>query len=292
MKDEVVNKDQRSKIKDQKSKIKITLICLFLAVFLIACQRDDLDAPMHPDMAKNMIKLKGYTTDEAGLFQAVKNNDVVILKAFFDAGIKPDIQNQSGETLLTFAVQNSETKTVKALMERVNINLQDKNGNSPIHLALLKNKDDVLNALLEKGADVNIPGRDKMVEGQTVLYLAVIRNRQDLIEQLLAKGANVNQADKGGATPLSEACIGASVNTSIVKLLLEKGANPNLQETKGGSPLLFIASNNLISASKRQEVIKMLLEKGANKNLKDLKGRTALDWAKQVGNKDVVELLK
>lgn len=273
-------------------KLKITLICLVLLTFLVACQRTDVNEPMNPDMARSMIRLKGYTADEAGLFQAVKNNDVVILKAFFDAGINPDPFNENGETPLTLAVQYAETKTVKALLDKVDINLQDKKGNSPIHLALLKNKDDALNALLEKGADVNVAGRDQTVEGQTVLYLAVIRNREDLIEKLLEKGANPNQADKGGAVPLSEACLGANVKPSIVKMLLDKGANPNLQEKLGGAPLLFIASNTQISSNKRQEVVKMLLEKGANKSLKDSKGRTALDWAKQVGNKDVVDLLK
>lgn len=272
-------------------KLKITITCLILLTFSAACQRNDVNEPMNPDMAKSMIKLKGYNADEAGFFQAVKNNDVVILKAFADAGVNLNGLNENGETPLTLAVQYAETKTVKTLIEKVNINQQDKKGNSPIHLALLKNKDDILNALLEKGADVNIAGRDKQTENQSVLYLAVIRNREDLIEQLLAKGANPNLADSSGAVPLSEACLGGAVKTSIVKMLLDKGANPNLQEDNGATPLIYIASNSQISANKRQEVIKMMLEKGADKKIKDKKGKTAADWAKEVGNKDVAELL-
>lgn len=273
-------------------KLKITILFLLTLTFLTACQRNDVNEPMNPDMAKSMVKLKGYTADDAGFFQAVKNNDVVILKAFFDAGVNPTGFNDNGETPLTMAVQYCEPKTVMAMLDKVNINQQDKKGNSAIHLALLKDKEDIFNALLEKGADVNVGGRDKQVEGQTVLYLAVIRNREDLIEKLLAKGANPNQADKSGAVPLSEACLGETVKPSIVKMLLDKGANPNLQENKGGFPLAFIASNSAISSAKRTEVVKMLLDKGANKSLKDKEGKTALDWAKQAGNKDVVELLK
>lgn len=273
-------------------KLKITIFFLILLTFSIACQRNDVNEPMNPEMAKSMIKLKGYPADETGFFQAVKSGDVVILKAFLDAGINPNGFNENGETPLTWAIQFGETKIAKALIEKVNINQQDKKGNSPIHLALLKDKEDILNALLEKGADVNITGRDKTVENQSVLYLAVIRNREDLIEQLLAKGADPNLADKSGAVPLSEACIGGTVKPAIVKMLLDKGAKPNLQEKLGGSPLIFIAANNQISSSKRTEVINMLLEKGADKSLKDSKGKTALDWAKQSGNKDAVELLK
>lgn len=275
-------------------KLKTALICLILLTFLTACQRNDVNEPMNPDMARSMLRLKGYTADEAGFFQAVKNNDVVILKAFFDAGVNPNGFNESGETPLTWAVQYAETKTVKAMLDKVNINQQDKKGNSPIHLALLKNKDDILNALLEKGADVNVAGREEKgkTAGQTVLYLAVIRNREDLIQQFLEKGANPNQADSGGATPLTESCVGANVKPAIIKMLLEKGANPNLQENLSGAhSLIWIAYNTQISSNKRQEVIKMLLEKGADKSLKDKKGRTALDWAKQAGNKDAVDLL-
>ncbi len=272
--------------------MKITLIFIFLILSSIACQTRTGEETMNPDMAKSMIKLKGYNADEAGLFQAIRSNDIVILKAFFDAGIDPNAINGEGETTLTFAIHNADSKTVKVLLNKVNMNLQDKKGDSPIHLALLKNKDDILEALIAKGADVNVAGRDKTTEGQSILYLAVIRNREDLIQKLLDKGANPNQADKSGAVPLSEACIGAAVKPSIVKMLLDKGANPNLQENKGGSPLLFIAANNEISSSKRQEVVKMLLDKGADKKIKDKSGRTPFDWAKQVANKDIIDILK
>jgi uncharacterized protein len=273
-------------------KLKFALIFLVLLTFFTACQRSDVNEPMNPDMARSMLRLKGYTADEAGFFQAVKNNDVVILKAFFDAGINPNGFNENGETPLTWAMQSAETKTIKALIDKVDINLKDKKGNSPIHLALSKDKEDIFNALLEKGADVNVAGMSGKVENQTVLYLAVVRGRENLVEKLLAKGANPNIADSGGATPLTEACVGANVKPNIVKMLLDKGANPNMPENLSGAhSLIWIASNKDVSSDKRIEVAKMLLAKGADKSLKDKKGRTALDWAKQSDNKDVAELL-
>ncbi len=273
-------------------KLKITLICLSLIIFAVGCQKSDPNTPMQPDMAKSMIKLKGYSADEAGLFSAVKMNDVVILKAFFDAGVNPNAQNSEGETLLTFAVQNVETKTVNLLLDKADLNLKDKKGNSPIHLALLLNKDEILDKMLEKNADVNVGGHDKKLDGQTVLYLAVVRNREDLVQKLLDKGANPNQADGVGSIPLAEACVGGAVNTDVVKMLLDKGANPNLQENNGSTPLMYIAGNKYVSASKRQEIIKMFLDKGADKKIKDKKGRTAFDVAKQFDVKDVFDLLK
>lgn len=281
---------QKSKVKGQRS--KIILICAILILCSVACRRDDPNEPMNPDMAKSMIKLKDYAVDAKGLFQAIKNNDVIILNAFFDAGVDPNSQNDSGETALNFAIQNAETKTVKVLMEKANINLQDKNSNSPLHLALQKNKDEIFNALMEKGADVNVTGRDKTVTNQSVLYLAIIRGREDIAQQVIAKGADPNIADSEGSIPLAEACVGATVKPEVVKMLLDAGAKPNVQEKKGSTPLIYVAANKDISSGKRQEVIKMLLEKGADKSIKESTGKTALDWAKQNGNKDAVDLLK
>ena len=36
----------------------------------------------------------------------------------------------------------------------------------------------------------------------------------------------------------------------------------------------------------------MLLGAGADKKIKDAKGKTALDWSKEMGTKDVADLLK
>lgn len=273
-------------------KTVITIFALVLTIFLISCQRDDPNTPMSPEMAKNMIKLRGFNADEKDLFQAIRAADVTILKAFFDAGISPNATNEDGETALTFAIEKAEPKVVKALIEKADINLQDKTGSSPLHLALLKEKDDIFNALMEKGADVNVTGRDKTTTNQSVLYLAIIRGKEELVQQLIAKGADPNIADSGSAFPLAEACVGPGVKPEIVKMLLDAGAKPNVQEKQGSTPLIYAAGNKNISSSKRQEIIKLLLEKGADKKIKENTGKTALDWAKQVGDKNAVELLK
>ena len=200
---------------------------------MLSCQQSDPNAPMNPEMAKNMIKLRGFSADEKDLFQAIRSADVTILKAFFDAGVSPNAVNEDGFTALTFAIQKAEPKVVKALIEKADINLQDKNSNSPIHLALDNDKEEIFSALLEKGADINVTGRHKTTTGQSVLFVAVIRNRIDVIQKLLEKGADPNLADSDQAIPLAEACIGESVKPEVVKLLLDNGAKTNLQEKTG-----------------------------------------------------------
>lgn len=275
-----------------KIKLRIALI-LSLSVFsLTACQRETENAPMTPEMAKGMIKLRGFTADDAGMFKAVKANDTAVLNAFFDAGVSPNAVNEKGDTLLTYAIENSELKTIKPLIEKADINQQSKNGNAPLHLALYKNKEDIFDALLAKNANVNVGGLDGNTKNQTPLYLAVIKSREDLVQKLLERGADPNVADSAGYVVLGESCTGVGVNSSIIKMLLDKGANVNYQEPSGATAMMYIAGNQKLDAATRTEILKMFLAKGADKKLKDKKGRTALDIAKEYKLTDAVEVLK
>jgi ankyrin repeat protein len=271
---------------------KLPVLFLLALVFAGCGGASNSNEPMSPEMAKNMLKLRGFDFDDKGFFNAIKSDDVQAIRAFYDAGINVNARGEKGETPLTYAIQNGETKTIKAVMEKADINQRDALGNSPIHLSLMKNKEDIMDLLLDKGADVNVPGTGTRTKDQPVLYIAVGRGRDDLVQKFLDKGANPNLADADGSTPLSEACVRSDVNTNIVKLLLDKGANPNLAETNGATPLMYISSNQNTDAQTRTEVAKMLLAKNADKKLKDKKGKTALDYAKQIKAAELQDLLK
>ena len=272
-----------------KLKIYFLLVCL---VFAAACKDSSDDAKGSPEMTKNMLKLRGFEFNTDGFFRAIRLNDTVAVKGFFDAGMDPNTKNARGETALTYAIPNVEFNTVKAVAEKVDINAQDNLGQSPLHLALSKQKDEIFNYLLEKGANVNVGGAKENLKNQTVLYLAVTRGDEELVKKLLDKGADPNIADSDGAVVLSEACIGRRLAPNIVKMLLDKGAKVNYQEKNGATALIYLAANNQTSAENRAATLKMLLDAGADKKMKDKDGRTALDWANKMGNKDLVDLLK
>ncbi|HEX9962015.1 MAG TPA: ankyrin repeat domain-containing protein [Pyrinomonadaceae bacterium] len=272
-----------------KLKIYFFLVCL---VFVAACGGSSGDTPPSPEMTKNMLKLRGFEFNADGFYKAIRLNDVVAVKGFFDAGMDPNTKNARGETPLTFAVANSEIKTVKAVAEKADLNMQDNLGQSALHLALSKQKEEVFEYLLEKNADVNVGGSKENLKNQTVLYLAVTRGREDLVQKLLEKGADPNIADSNGGLALAEACIGTPLNQNIIKMLLDKGAKINQQEKNGATPLIYLAANKQAAAEDRRAVAQMLLDAGADKKIKDKDGRTALDWANKQGNKDLVDLLK
>jgi ankyrin repeat protein len=271
--------------------IKNLLLILCLIISLSACKPQPENTPMTPDMAKNMLKLQGFNFDEKGYFDAIRQNDTTAIKAFFDAGINPNAVNDTKVPALSYAIQNCELKTVKALIEKCDLNLKDNNGNMPLHLALKSKKFEMFEALLEKGADVNSVGKAGSQDNQSVLYLAVIRDEADLIKRLLDKGANPNLLDSGGASPLNEVCA-VSGNLEVAKMLIEKGADVNVKEPKDANALIYAIRNDNLTSENRVELVKMLLAKGADKNAKDAKGKNALDNAKASKRNEVIELLK
>ncbi len=89
----------------------------------------------------------------------------------------------------------------------------------------------IVQALLALGADPNIPD----FEGDTPLIIAVMADRDEVARQLIRSGADVNHADKAGGTPLMRAVeLG---RPKLLTLLLQSGAEPNYVAPNGESAL-------------------------------------------------------
>ena len=84
---------------------------------------------------------------------------------------------------------------------------------------------------------------------------------------------------------LDDGLAAAATNGDIaaVKSLLARGASPNAR-SEGGWPAIICSQDNAA-------IVKLLLEHGADINVRDEQGNTALKRAKNLGYKDVVELL-
>ncbi|MCS6874743.1 MAG: ankyrin repeat domain-containing protein [Pyrinomonadaceae bacterium] len=265
------------------------MILVLTSMILFSCASQEKGSP---EMTKRMLKVRGYDFSEEELWRAIRQSDTLAVRGFFEAGINPNIKNSRGETALTYAIVNSNDKTVKAIAEVADINMLDELGQAPLHLALSNQKEEIFRFLLEKGADVNLGGSKGKLRNQTVLHLAVVRGREDLVRELLERGADPNLADSEGGLTLTEACIGANVNPNIVRMLIEKGADVNLAEGNGVTALMYIAENKKAPAEVKKQIAKMLLDAGADKAKRDKKGKSALDWALESKNQEVAELLR
>jgi uncharacterized protein len=150
---------------------------------------------------------------------------------------------------------------------------------SPLPDAVEKSNREAVQALLQKGVDVNAPQPD----GMTALHWAARNDDLDTAKLLLSAKANANATNRYGVTPLSLACQNGSAE--IVELLLDRGADPNTALRGGETPLMTAARAG------KPGPVKALLARGAIVDARERRGQTALMWAAADGHAEVVELL-
>jgi len=174
--------------------------------------------------------------------------------------------------MLFRAVAAHQADGVKlALQQGVPVNSVDNEGFTALHRALRENLPDVIQTLLDNGADVNAAIQSGTDAGTTPLMMASASNA-GWVEPLLKRGAKVDQADKYGRQAIAYAVVGG--NVEAIKLLASHGANLNWQSERGETYLMLAAE------SAQGDSAKALIELGANRSLKNKEGKTAEDIAK------------
>jgi ankyrin repeat protein len=171
-------------------------------------------------------------------------------------------------------------RLLKLLLEYgMDVNAQDKHGNTPLHWAQLRDNEPMVRLLLKYGADVNAQNN----YGNRPLYLAINAGKKSTVSLLLKYGADVNVQNEYGEIPLHMAA--REGDESIVRLLLAKGARVDVQDTNGRTPLHWAANED------HESIVRLLLAKGARVDAQDTNGRTPLHWAASEGNESIVMLL-
>src|SRR5262245_53339256 len=92
-----------------------------------------------------------------------------------------------------------------------------------------------MRSLLKQRVDVNVPD----VDGMTPLHWAAHWDELEVVNLLLAAGANAKAANRYGVTPLHEASLVS--NVAMMEALLKSGASPNVTYGSGETPLMTSA---------------------------------------------------
>lgn len=102
--------------------------------------------------------------------------------------------------IVTATQSAAEVKMAEALSDSKAFNVNQKNemGQTPLHLAAEKGQKEIVEMLLEKGADVN--ATDK--EGRTPLHDAVFYRHYEIAKILLQHHSDPAKMDRAGNTPL------------------------------------------------------------------------------------------
>src|SRR5438445_5195080 len=108
--------------------------------------------------------------------------------------------NQRGMTPLFWACFKGLPTVVDALLENGAKFTQDKEGDTPLNVAIREGHPEIAVKLIQYDkSSINTPNQD----GDTPLSWACHNNLPTVVEALLKNGANVDVKDKAGETPLS-----------------------------------------------------------------------------------------
>ncbi|XP_058924845.1 2-5A-dependent ribonuclease isoform X2 [Kogia breviceps] len=182
--------------------------------------------------------------------------------------------------LLIEATKNEDIELVQQLLKKgADVNFQDEEwGWSPLHNAVQSGNEDIVDLLLNHGAEPCLRKRN----GATPFIVAGIAGNVKVLKLLLPKVADVNECDVHGFTAFMEASAYGKVEA--LRFLYKNGAKVNLHRKtkqdqekirKGGATALMDAAEG-----GHVDVVRILLhEMGADVHARDNMGRNALTYA-------------
>jgi len=211
-----------------------------------------------------------------------KNPDSAKVLSLIEDGADVNDKNAKSKnewTPLHLACANKNFNLVELLIEHgANVESKSKGHITPLSIACLSEYFNIAKLLIEHGA--NIESKDK--NERTLLDVACQSGQFNLVKFLVEHGANIESKNKYGETPLHLACEYGHLN--IVKLLLKKGANVDAKTIEGFTPFhTAIWFGNI-------EICKSLLVANADINAKSVEGITPLDLAYEKQNNEILAL--
>ena len=231
----------------------------------------------HIEIAAEILKYHPLPIHQA-LEQLQSPETYLIIRHLFKSGISPDLQDRNGKTALHRAILKGVNSQifVELLKHGSNMEINDINNESPLHLAFKHHNYEFVQELLKYGANPNHQTTNDGY-GSTLLHEACEHGNLLLTKILLEHGADVNAADNHKQTPIHLAIIEGifgEQEIEVIKELLRNGANVNLKDSDGFTPLHEAAFKTM-----PEVLFQNILKRCTNLDIKHFEGQTSLHMA-------------
>ena len=219
----------------------------------------------------------------AALMLACEKGNVNAVDILLNAGADPNIPDTDGNTRLHDTVRHGYNREVLQLLldYGANVNAIDNCNETVLMKAYWNGNTDVINVLLNAGADPNIAD----FKGVPLIYYAVEGGgSKDVLQAIIDHCADVNATINGNLTPFMKAC--RMGNADAACLLLKAGADPDFALDDGDTCL-----HDAVRRGYTKEVLGTMIDHGADVNATNRNNATALMIACKKGNMESINIL-
>ncbi|XP_071098491.1 putative ankyrin repeat protein RF_0381 [Haliotis cracherodii] len=161
------------------------------------------------------LVMKGASSGNKGTF------DLLLLN-----GANPSLTGDDNETVLHAACDGGNIDIVRHIIGDFGINARGENGHTPLMLAVGGGHTDVVDFLVDHGADVNMVNNG----GDSLLHLACEVGNLDMVKRVISY-VDINLRDNFGWTSLAMAAV--EENFAVFKYLKGRGADVTLTDRAG-----------------------------------------------------------
>lgn len=175
------------------------------------------------------------TPEERDLQVSADRNHISSLNKLLERGVDPNVGDKNGNSALLIALREESYEAVVRLIAHAatDVNFANAANETPLMMAALRGRLDLVKKLVERGARINR-------EGWTPLHYACSGPDNGVAAWLLEKGADIDARAPNRSTPLMMAVRYAPIATA--ELLLAKGADVRLSHENGNTAADFATS--------------------------------------------------
>lgn len=170
-------------------------------------------------------------------FRAIRQDNPAKMEELLNRGFDANTANTNGQYGLYMALGDGSLKVAKTLINwsKTDVNKLNLKDESPLMLAALKENLELVQMLIQRGADVN-------KTGWAPLHYAASKGNLEIVALLVENSAYIDAESPNGTTPLMMAAMYGTPAT--VSFLLQEGADPQLKNQRGMTALQFAQQGN------------------------------------------------